>query len=619
MPAVRRGMGTGHLRRTAELARRLGPEGALLLEGCREEFGLGPRELLDSLGLDSRGLEARGVSCLEEYRQADPQPVRVREAGAPPEGGPWDLVVLDRRATTRAELARFAGTPVVGFDEGGEARRYAAYVIDLLPTPPGLSAPNQVCPGLLFLGDPAPPRGAPRGALRGASPGERILLSFGGEDPADLSSRMLAVLIRRLGVPPGRLTVVQGALFRRTAWPEGVRVLHSPQRLAALLGEYDLVLTSFGLTTFEALAAGVPVVNFNPSRYHRRLSRAAGIPEVGVGCPRTGALRRVLRNPGGSTPRRGGPPESLRSVEDPAAFFAALRPDAGRGCPVCRSEGNPAVARFPRRSYFECRVCGATYLVGFGLPQRRYDREYFGEEYRRQYGRTYLEDFEGIKAIGRRRVAVLRRLQGSPGGRLLDVGCAYGPFLAAAREAGYQGEGLDVSQDAVEHVRGTLGIPCRRGDFEAQDGEPWEEGSFDVLSMWYVIEHFRDPGRALARAARLLRPGGVLAFSTPNGAGVSARRDREAFLRSAPDDHRTVWTPRSACRALRSFGFRPALTVVTGHHPERFPWPGGIPIQSASLVRRSLLGLLALASRTLGLGDTFELYALKEGERGRRR
>jgi len=635
VPAVRRGMGTGHLRRTAELARRLGPQAGLLLEGCREEFGLGPRELLDSLGLDSRELEARGVGCLEKYRQADPQPVHSGETGARPEGRPWDLVVLDRRATTRAELGRYAGIAVVGLDEGGEARRYAAYVIDLLPTPPGFPAPNQVCPGLLLPGDPdaagapaqrggepqgsAPAQGSPQGPTRGSPQAGGILLSFGGEDPADLSSRMLAVLIRRLGVPAARLTVVQGALFRTTAWPAGVRVLHSPQRLAGLLGGYDLVFTSFGLTSFEALAAGVPVVNFNPSRYHRRLSRAAGIPEVGVRRPRAGALRRVLRNPGASTLRRGGPPESLRPVEDPAAFFAALRPDAGRGCPVCRSEGNPAVARFPRRSYFECRVCGVTYLVGFGLPQRRYDREYFGEEYRRQYGRTYLEDFDGIKAAGRRRVAVLRRLLGSPGGRLLDVGCAYGPFLAAAREAGYRGEGLDVSQDAVEHVHAALGMPCRRGDFEAQDGEPWGAGSFDVLSMWYVIEHFRDPARALARAAGLLRPGGVLAFSTPNGAGVSGRRDREAFLRSAPEDHRTVWTPRTARRVLRRFGFRPALTVITGHHPERFPWPGGIPIESASPLRRSLLGLLALASRTLGLGDTFEVYALRVGERGRRR
>ncbi|MBN1837940.1 MAG: class I SAM-dependent methyltransferase, partial [Spirochaetales bacterium] len=242
--------------------------------------------------------------------------------------------------------------------------------------------------------------------------------------------------------------------------------------------------------------------------------------------------------------------------------------------------------------------------------RRSYERSYFEEEYRRQYGRTYLEDFEAIKSAGRRRVSVIRRLLGGRGGRLLDVGCAYGPFLAAAREAGFQAEGLDVSAPAVEHVREVLKIPCRVGDFESGE-EPWPPGSFDAVSMWYVAEHFREPGLALERAARLLRPGGVLALATPNGAGISGRRDREAFLRSSPADHRTIWSPRAGRRLMRRYGLRPAVTVITGHHPERFPWPGGVSRESASPGRRSLLALVGLASRTLGLGDTFELYAVR--------
>jgi SAM-dependent methyltransferase len=130
-----------------------------------------------------------------------------------------------------------------------------------------------------------------------------------------------------------------------------------------------------------------------------------------------------------------------------------------------------------------------------------------------------------------------------------------------------------------------------------------------------VIEHFRNPAVVLARAAGLLRPGGVLAVSTPNGAGISGRRDRTAFLRASPDDHRTVWNPRAARRILRRFGFRPRRVVVTGHHPERFPWfRTGSSAQGLS-ARTAVFRLLALASRICRLGDTFELYAVKREKR----
>ncbi|MBN1835865.1 MAG: methyltransferase domain-containing protein [Spirochaetales bacterium] len=613
VPALGPGMGSGHLRRTAELARRLGPQAAVLLEGRRQGTAGGPRELLRSLGLDGEG-----IRCVETY------PPAARRDGLPAAAGegPWELVVVDRRATSRAELARFGDVPVVGFDEGGEARRYVAYLVDLLPQPPGFSVPNRSVPGLLFLPSRSPAAAgegsAPvRAAVGpGGTPPRRILLSFGGEDPADLTARLLALLIGRLRVPAERVTVVQGGLFRRSQWPEGVEVLRSPKRLADLLGRYDLVFTSFGLTTFECLAAGVPVVNLNPSRYHRRLSRAAGIPEVGVRRARSAAVRRALRDPAWRTPRRAYPAEGFRPVEDLTGFFEGLRPDAPGRCPVCGRADNPAVARFPERSYFACRGCGVTYLLGFGLQSRSYERGYFEEEYRSQYGRTYLEDFDAIKAVGRRRASIVRRLLGTEGGRLLDVGCAYGPFLAAARETGFEGEGVDVSAAAVGHVREVLGLPCQLGDFEAGKGLAWAAGSFDAVSMWYVLEHFRDPARALERAVSLLRPGGVLALATPNGAGISGRWDRERFLRSSPTDHRTVWDPRTARRVLRRHGLRPALTVITGHHPERFPWPGGVPVGEASGARRVLIGLVKASSRLFGLGDTFELYAVRgEGRR----
>jgi 2-polyprenyl-3-methyl-5-hydroxy-6-metoxy-1,4-benzoquinol methylase len=607
-PRSEPGQGMGHLRRAARLAAALGPEAALLLD----------RE-------DARSREALRAMA------AEPGPApRVVHAWEPAEG--WELVVLDRRGSSLDELARFLPVPVVGLDEGGEARPYVSFLVDCLPVPrgrgrrggPGGRGGSANLTGPLLeapvgagaeRGGAHPPQG-PR-----SSPFRKLLISFGGEDPAGLSLRLLEALRRERLLDGAELTVVEGPFFGQRQWPPGVEVLRRPAELRELLHRYDLVMTSFGLTTFEALAVGVPVINLNPTAYHRRLSRAAGIPEIGVGRPRLPRLRRLM-----------GSPELLRRplVRYPAESFAGrsvgellrgLMPSGPARCPACLEACNPAVARFPGRTFFRCRRCGLMYPLSFGGEEVSYDHEYFFGEYRRRYGRSYLEDFSAIRAMGERRLDVLERIlaatrgpsdpvRGTSGekGRLLDVGCAFGPFLAAARARGFEAHGVEVSAEAAAYVRRELGLPCSIGDVE--DPSFWQgsglgEGSFEAVTLWYVIEHLRRPSALLLRLNRLLRPGGVLAFSTPSASGVSGRRDLMAFLEASPEDHRTVWSPAVTGALLRSCGFRLRRIVVTGHHPERFP--GARKVPPGSLRYRTL----ELLSRALGLGDTFEAYAEK--------
>jgi 2-polyprenyl-3-methyl-5-hydroxy-6-metoxy-1,4-benzoquinol methylase len=236
-----------------------------------------------------------------------------------------------------------------------------------------------------------------------------------------------------------------------------------------------------------------------------------------------------------------------------------------------------------------------------------YGASYFFDEYKAQYGKTYLEDFDSIKQAGKRRIAVITSLAKKKGA-LLDVGCAYGPFLQAAHEAHWAVQGVDVSQDAVSYVKNTLGFPAICGDFAAAGLEAaFGTARFDAVTAWFVVEHFEDLGAALAAVSRALKPGGVFAFSTPSGSGVSARFNRERFFRQSPRDHATVWEPAGTAQILRPFGFRVAHIVSTGHHPERF---FSSPPSSPSPL---LFSALHAASRALRLGDTFEVYAVKDG------
>jgi SAM-dependent methyltransferase len=122
-----------------------------------------------------------------------------------------------------------------------------------------------------------------------------------------------------------------------------------------------------------------------------------------------------------------------------------------------------------------------------------------------------------------------------------------------------------------------------------------------------VLEHFKDVDLVLRRIGSLLHPGGVFAFSTPNGRGVSARADLFSFLRVSPADHYTIFSPRGLRALLARYGFSLKLVRVTGHHPERFPGVLGMLARRAGVARAALL----FASRLFGLGDTFEAYAVK--------
>jgi len=105
-------------------------------------------------------------------------------------------------------------------------------------------------------------------------------------------------------------------------------------------------------------------------------------------------------------------------------------------------------------------------------------------------------------------------------GRLLDIGCSTGLFLSLAVAQGWPAEGLEYSADAAEEARNKRGLSVRTGALERGMYSP---ESFDVITLWDVIEHVPDPKSVLNLAAELLAPGGTLVVKTPNCDGLYPR------------------------------------------------------------------------------------------------
>jgi len=594
VPSVAKGNGSGHLVRCFSLARELGEGVAIFVAETKNNDSWTAAEL--SLAYSR---ELSGVPLLTELS------AELR----------WDLVVLDRRATGAEETSFWERLgPVVALDEGGPGRAVASYLIDILPRAGAVrrrkrnpyEGPNRASLGFLDL---------PRNRREPPEAFKRVLVSFGGEDPAGLAVFLSRLLLLEKFVEPADLTLVSGAL-RRGAPPlglDGATVLGPVQDLKEHLAHYDLVITQFGLTAYEAAFAGCGVILLNPSPYHQSLARAAGFPEVGVQRPDLPALRRLFANPRETLARTAAvAPEERESL---SSLVGSIDPSGPRACPRCASLSRKALWRNSKKSYFRCRSCGLIYLERFSSNRDNpYRESYFFDEYRHQYGKSYLEDWPALSAYANDRLEYIEETAQKGLGRrtglsVLDVGCAYGPFLAAARERGQEPYGLDVSEDAARYVRKELGIPAASGDFLDPAAAAAFGGPFDVLTLWYVVEHFVDLDRALRNAAALVRPGGVLALATPSGEGVSLRFDREGFFERSPEDHFTIWEPSRVKGILKAYGFRVERIRITGHHPERFPL---LREKRGGAVYRLALALGRAFSRLFGLGDTFEVYAVRE-------
>jgi len=517
------------------------------------------------------------------------------------------LIVTDLKQTELSLLSRYGKQAVLlGLDEGGSSRELFPYLIDTLPFTSRRSIPNAVFPYAADL--------VHESQKDFCFPFRRVLLSFGGEDPERLTKTLVDILLTHKIFKASAISLIQGPLFKSARWPQGVRVHADTNNIARLLKTHDLVITHFGLTCYEALAQGVPVILLNPTAYHDKLTRRAGLPAVGIKKPNVRKLIKLLHNKqlfrqilAENSHRRYDTEQSLLD------FLIACEVKGSVSCPLCKKNLNRVVARFKERSYFRCSRCGMIYLLYCGSEHVRYTKSYFFDNYKRQYGRTYLEDFAFIQELGRERLReILKILKNNKQAKLLDIGCAYGPFLKAAALQGLDARGVDISAEAVRYVRKQLGIQCQTMDFEHIQARFMADNkkSCDVVSMWFVIEHVRNLHNILAVINSLLKEGGVFAFSTPSAKGISARKNRSRFLYNSPSDHFTVWTPQYVKKQLKLFGFTIKKIKITGHHVERFLPSKGLWLRFLKIFASVILVL----SKLLCLGDTFEVYAVKESE-----
>ncbi len=141
-------------------------------------------------------------------------------------------------------------------------------------------------------------------------------------------------------------------------------------------------------------------------------------------------------------------------------------------------------------------------------------------------------------------------LDGLQPGRILDIGCGPGWLLSYLSNA-WDKQGIEISEFASSHAsqygkihNGTL------------DNYSFDGNQFNVIVMYHVIEHLKDPETALQNIYNMLAPGGTFILGTPDFDSAAARRWGKNFRMLHDPTHISLFSSDSMHRCLRDHGFK---------------------------------------------------------------
>lgn len=595
-PSVKKGQGTGHLRRCLSLALK------------NNYFVYIPKkiayELLEEI-----------PQIISEYVQNGLKNELI--INALPDNSLNATIITDNFKLSEYDIKLFSqldNKKIISIDDDSRFDDYSDYKLDIIPPLSNKKKQNFLNPEFIEK---------PENIKEQKSDGKfteqdfvkkcSILICFGGEDPAGLS---LPVSKTFKNIFPNSNITTIFSKTDKTSTIENLKksdvtIIPGIKKLKNELYKYDIVVTHYGLTAFEAFFAGCKVVLFSTTKLHEKLAQKYGFCYVKYGHFDEKIVKQALLYSNNSKKFNDFTKNS--SFSDNFEDFVSKTAHATKNlCPVCQTyqkTPDKIVSRNYYRTYRRCQTCSIVY-ISFSINEKKsYEKSYFFEDYKKQYGKTYTEDFESIKKQGIRRLHNIQKISKEIENKnLLDIGCAYGPFLSAASDYKINPYGTDISQEAVSYVQNELHIPAVTAVFPHFDSaKSFGIAQFDYVTMWYVIEHFENLNEVLKKVSNLVSKNGIFAFSTPCGQGISAKSNKDNFYKNSPSDHYSVWEKNNLSKILSRYGFKVCKIVSTGHHPERFPYVKKYNIKSNTFRWK----FIEKISKIMKLGDTMEVYCKK--------
>ena len=221
-------------------------------------------------------------------------------------------------------------------------------------------------------------------------------------------------------------------------------------------------------------------------------------------------------------------------------------------CPLCGAPALPEAALAPL-VLVRCTSCAFLFRPDQADAEATKDLYEGGRYETRDFARDYAieQSIAERRANAASRIDFLRRH--ATAGRLLDVGAAGGAFVLEAREAGFAAQGIEPAPAFARHAREVFGVDVRDGRLEDLAGT---DETWDVVTLWHVLEHVPDPVGALRILRDVLAPGGAVVLEVPNVDSTAAGMLGASWTHLDPDAHVSHFGPATLRLAFERAGLR---------------------------------------------------------------
>lgn len=231
-------------------------------------------------------------------------------------------------------------------------------------------------------------------------------------------------------------------------------------------------------------------------------------------------------------------------------------------CPVCRNEHSFDVMRVQdwlvTREWFtlmECPRCSARFITPFP-PADKLPVYYKSPDYI-SHTDTRVGLISRLYHLARKKTLQDKRKQieketGLTGGILLDVGAGTGHFLHTMKKAGWTVTGVEPDPEARDHAKIVTGIEL----LPLESLATLEEKSYDVITLWHVLEHIHDLHGVMGQLKRLLKDGGTLVIAVPNYQSYDAEYYGKHWAAWDAPRHLYHFTPKAMSHLMADYGLR---------------------------------------------------------------
>jgi len=231
-------------------------------------------------------------------------------------------------------------------------------------------------------------------------------------------------------------------------------------------------------------------------------------------------------------------------------------------CPVCEQTSHKDLYKLDNGKLITCKNCQLAFYVPRPTSEELADF-YDQQSYREDYTQSIMssQDFtknryqELKRIIAKYHPDLLKQNSKS----FLDIGCGLGNLLQFAIADGWQITGTELSPIAADQADKKIRNHILVGDISALD---LPENSFDLITIYHVIEHLIDPILTLEKLQKLLKPDGILFIETPNLNSLGARFRGKNWSNIIPPEHINYFNSKSLGNSLEIAGFDEFIIVT---------------------------------------------------------